>query len=183
MGDPKGGRQKNLDCRLLFSQSRQGALIFSKERNNPMELQGIQASMASSSAMRVQSRTLTDEQKSKLEEILSKYDSANMTEADQKSLMEELRSANIPPCKATFETMEAAGFAKPTPPAGPPPDQVGSTTDSGSTTDTGSVNAAFLALLRQFQAGEVSESEFLDELNNIKEELEQGTGAVIDTTA
>lgn len=142
-----------------------------------MELQGIQASMASTSAMRVQSRTLTDEQKSKLEEILSKYDPANMTEADQKSLMEELRSANIPPCKATFETMEAAGFAKPTPPAGPPPDQTGSTTDSGS------VNASFLDLLRQFQAGEVSESEFLDELSAIKEELEQGSGAVIDTTA
>ncbi|HNY25994.1 MAG TPA: hypothetical protein PLA90_05765 [Candidatus Sumerlaeota bacterium] len=142
-----------------------------------MELQGIQASMASSSAMRVQSRTLTDEQKTQLEEILSKYDPANMTEADKKALMEELRSANIPPCKATFETMEAAGFAKPTPPAGPPPEE------SSSTSSSSSVNASFLELLQQFQSGQVSESEFIDELNAIKEELEQNTGAVIDTTA
>jgi hypothetical protein len=47
---------------------------FLYERKVTMELQGIQASMATSSAMRTQSRTLTDEQKSKLEEILAKYD-------------------------------------------------------------------------------------------------------------
>jgi hypothetical protein len=80
-----------------------------------MELQGIQASMATSSAMRTQSRTLTDEQKTQLEEILAKYDPENMTESDKKALVEELRSANIPPCKATFEAMEAAGFTRPTP--------------------------------------------------------------------
>jgi hypothetical protein len=143
-----------------------------------MELQGIQASMASNSAMRVQSRTLTDEQKTKLEEILSKYDPANMTEADKKAMMEELRAANIPPGKATFEAMEAAGFAKPAPPpAGPPPEE------SSSTSSTSSANASFLELLQQFQSGQVSESEFLDELNAIKEELETNTGAVIDTTA
>lgn len=142
-----------------------------------MELQGIQASMATSSAMRTQSRTLTDEQETQLEEILAKYDPENMTESDKKALVEELRSANIPPCKATFEAMEAAGFTRPTPPAGPPPEETGA---AGA---TGSVNTSFLELLRQFQAGEVSESEFLDELNAIKEELETNAGSVIDTTA
>ncbi len=139
-----------------------------------MELQGIQASMAAKSAMRGQSRTLTDEQKTQLEEILAKYDPENMTQADKKALMEELRAANIPPGKATFEVMEAAGFARPIPPPGPPPEAVD---------NNRSVNASFLELLRQFQSGEVSESEFLDELDALKEEIANGANGVIDTTA
>jgi len=140
-----------------------------------MELQGIQASMAANSAMRVQSRTLTDEQKTKLEEILSKYDPANMTEADKKALMEELRAAKIPPGKETFEAMEKAGFTRPSgPPPGPPPSEAD---------DSATINSTFLELLRQLQSGDLSESKFLDELDALKEEIAKGTSGVIDTTA
>jgi hypothetical protein len=99
-----------------------------------------------------------------------------MTESDKKALMEELRSANIPR-QSHLRGHGGGGIHSPRPPAGPPPEETGA---AGA---TGSVNTSFLELLRQFQAGEVSESEFLDELNAIKEELETNAGSVIDTTA
>jgi hypothetical protein len=80
-------------------------------------------SSISSSQYQISSTTkLTDDQKQKLEEILAKYDSSSMTSENTKSLMDELRSANIPPCKETREAMDAAGFKPPEKPQGPPPD-------------------------------------------------------------
>jgi hypothetical protein len=37
--------------------------------------------------------------------------------------------------------------------------------------------------MEQYQAGEIAEEEFLDQLNMLKEQIVNGTGGLIDTTA
>ena len=66
--------------------------------------------------------TLTDDQKSTLQEIISKYNPENMTSADQKSMMDEIKAAGINPSKEFGEIMNEAGFKSPERPQGPPPD-------------------------------------------------------------
>jgi hypothetical protein len=143
-----------------------------------MELQGIQSSMIQNSAMRGQTRSLTDEQKTQLEEILSKYDPEKMTDENRQALMEELKTAGIPLTRDAAEILEKSGFERPEgpppPPPGPPPQ------DSGTTTP---LNATFVQLMEQYQAGEIAEEEFLDQLNMLKEQIVNGTGGLIDTTA
>ncbi len=53
---------------------------------------------------------LTEDQKTKLEEILANYDSENLSENDTIAIMDEIKSAGIAPGKELKETMEAAGF-------------------------------------------------------------------------
>jgi hypothetical protein len=65
--------------------------------------------MMGRSGMR-QSTPLTDEQKQKIQDILSNYDSSNVTANDAKSIFEEFRAAGIRPGKGMKETIEAAGF-------------------------------------------------------------------------
>lgn len=141
-----------------------------------MELQGIQSSLVQNATQRMQSRNLTDEQKTQLEEILAKYDPENMTAEDQKALMEELKDAKIPMGKDTSEIMEKAGFSRPSGPPPPPPPSQESDTDN-------SINATFVKLMDQFQSGEITEESFLDQLNDLKDQILNGTGNVIDTTA
>jgi transposase len=79
--------------------------------------------------------TLTDTQKTQLEEILAEYDAENLTEEDAKSIFEQIREAGIQPSKALKETVETAGFDlekfKPTDrPSGPPPSMSGSKSES-----------------------------------------------------
>jgi len=46
-----------------------------------------------------QNYSLSDEQKETLNGIISKYDSENMTDDNKKAMMDEIKSANIPPSK------------------------------------------------------------------------------------
>ncbi len=68
------------------------------------------------------SSSLTDEQKTTLEEIIAKYDPANMTEEETKTMMDEIKAAGIRPSKEFGEIMNAAGFKPPERPQGPLPE-------------------------------------------------------------
>ncbi|MBN2011469.1 hypothetical protein JW960_19205 [candidate division KSB1 bacterium] len=68
-----------------------------------------------------QNAQLTDDQKDQLQEILSNYDPANMSDDEKKSLMEALKSSGIGPSKEVRTIIEDAGFKLGKPPAGPPP--------------------------------------------------------------
>ena len=72
-----------------------------------------------------QNYSLSDEQKETLNGIISKYDSENMTDDNKKAMMDEIKSANIPPSKDLKEILDAAGFEPPKKPEGegamPPP--------------------------------------------------------------
>jgi hypothetical protein len=73
--------------------------------------------------MRRQNVELTEDQKSTIEDILSQYDSSNLTEEDAKSIFDAFRDAGIPPGSAMKEAVEEAGFdlEKFKPQGGPPP--------------------------------------------------------------
>ena len=71
---------------------------------------------------RQQNVALTDEQKSTIQDILSKYDAENLTEEDAQAIFEEMREAGIPPGPGMKEAVEEAGFdLEPFKPEGPPP--------------------------------------------------------------
>lgn len=53
---------------------------------------------------------LTDDQKTKIQEILSEYDPENITEETAKEIFEKFREAGITPAKGMKEAIEAAGF-------------------------------------------------------------------------
>ena len=138
-----------------------------------MEIQGVGQSMFNLETSQI---TLTEEQKSKREEILAKYDSENLSEEDWEALREELKEAGIPPCRDTFTMMQEAGIQPPPPPEGgkgpgpmPPPAE-------------DEENSEVLELFEQLKSGEITKEDFYAQIEAL---LENGTvvsGAVVDTT-
>ena len=57
-----------------------------------------------------ESVTLTDDQKSQVEEILSQYDPDNLTAEDAKAIFKQLQEAGIPPGDGLKEAITSAGF-------------------------------------------------------------------------
>lgn len=55
-------------------------------------------------------QSLSDEQKTTIEEILSDYDSANLSESDAKSIVESFKEAGIEPGQAFAAELANAGF-------------------------------------------------------------------------
>jgi hypothetical protein len=53
---------------------------------------------------------LTDDQKNKIQEILSQYDPENITSEDARSIFEQFREAGIRPARGMKDAIEAAGF-------------------------------------------------------------------------
>ena len=80
---------------------------------------GFQAMGANNQA--AQRTQLSDDQKTQLLDILSKYDPESMTDADKSSLMEDLKSSGIRPSETVHGIIESAGFEVEEPPQGPPP--------------------------------------------------------------
>ena len=56
------------------------------------------------------SEPLTDEQKTQVKDILSNYDAQNLTAADAKSILEQLRESDIKPGEDLKNAIEDAGF-------------------------------------------------------------------------
>ncbi len=61
-------------------------------------------------SMMFESKSLTDEQKEKIEEILSNYDTDSITAEDAKEIFDAFKEAGITPCKGMKEAIDAAGF-------------------------------------------------------------------------
>ena len=53
---------------------------------------------------------LTDDQKSTIADILSKYDSDNVSDEDAQAIFQAFKDAGITPAKGMKEAIEAAGF-------------------------------------------------------------------------
>lgn len=127
---------------------------------------------------------LTDEQKKKLQELLSKYDPENMTEETTKSMMDEIKSAGIKPSKEFGQIMNDAGFK--------PPEKVrGSGTDDAQTS-AGSTDVAdeLQSIISQFSSAllnALNETESTDssqtDLSTLIEQLKsygKSQGALVD---
>ena len=66
-------------------------------------------------------QALTDDQKTQLAEILSKYDADNMTAADVQSMHDDIRNAGIRPGEELKTILEDAGFQVGPPQGSPAP--------------------------------------------------------------
>jgi Ca2+-binding EF-hand superfamily protein len=113
---------------------------------------------------------LTEDQKNKLEEILAKYDPANLTEADKKSLMDELKNSGIPRCKETFQMLKDAGFKLGHGGGQPDGMQVGA---------DGQQNSELLTLIQQLESGQITEEEFRALIGEMVQGDSVPTGSVI----
>ncbi len=65
---------------------------------------------ASGAGNQVGVNSITDDQKNKIQTILSQYDPKNITAVDAKKIFEAFRNADIRPARGLKETIQAAGF-------------------------------------------------------------------------
>jgi hypothetical protein len=123
--------------------------------------------------------SLTDDEKSTLEEILSKYDAEDMTEEDMQSMMDEIKDAGIRPGEDLKDALEEAGFEM-KPPSGPPPPPPPQTEDTESTsTETPQY---LLDFLQKYEAGEVTDEDLASLAASIKSQSGDYTGLLVDAT-
>ncbi|WP_461211336.1 hypothetical protein [Desulfocurvus sp. DL9XJH121] len=102
------------------------------------------------------SLTMTEDQKSTVEEILAKYDPENMTREDMEALRMELEEAGIGRSRELMKMMQEAGFKPPEKPKQPMEEDTRYGVQKGELWD----------LYQQLQSGEVSEEEFLEQIRN-----------------
>ncbi len=128
----------------------------------------MQVSSVSSSSAWYSSKSakLTDEEKSALQEILSRYDAENLSEEDEKALMEELKDSGIKPTAEVKKLIADAGFELPESPA--KPEGMGNPMEMLFAEDEETSSTSDLSsLLEQYKNGEISEEELRAQLSEI----------------
>jgi hypothetical protein len=149
-----------------------------------------------------QSRTLTDEQKTTVESILSQYNANDLSKDDAKSILKSLHDAGVKPSADLTKTLKSAGFdAKklrdlagppqggPGGPGGPhkrPGSEDGS--DSGSTSgSTSGVNVSSLkslqSILNQYDLSNLSSSDQSDLMSKLNQSGLMNSGSTINIGA
>jgi hypothetical protein len=118
---------------------------------------------------------MTDEQKTKLQDILSTYDAKNLTDEDKMSMMQEIRKAGIRPGDDLKTTLEDAGFdLTPPPPGGQPP------MGAGGAGATGQTPQFLLDFVEKYESGEVSNDDIQQLVQTIKSQGQQTQGILFD---
>lgn len=105
---------------------------------------------------------MTDEQKTQAEEILAKYDPENMTPEDWEAMREEFEQAGIRPGRQMMQMMQEAGFPRPPRPERPAAEQA----DAPQGNAYGAKKGELWELYQQFQSGEITEDEFLEQFRS-----------------
>jgi hypothetical protein len=141
-----------------------------------------------------EAKTLTDEQKTKIEEILSNYDADSITADDAKEIFEAFKEAGITPSKGMKEAIDAAGFdaeelrslagfdqAGPPPP--PPSSEIQST--STSTSLNSSTLQSLQTILNDYDLTALSEDQQSELLTRLQDAglLQYTSGLSIDISA
>lgn len=114
-------------------------------------------------------KSLTDDQKTTLEGILSKYDPETTTGETMKAMMDEIKEAGITPSKDFKKIMDDAGFKPPEKPSGTPPDETQST-DSD-------ISKQLLSLLKGLVSGETSD----DDINSLIKSIKSSSNSTVGT--
>jgi Ca2+-binding EF-hand superfamily protein len=119
---------------------------------------------------------MTDEQKQKLQDILSKYDPDSTTGDTMKAMMDEIKEAGIKPSKDFKEIMDKAGFKPPEKPSGPPPDDM----QADSSND---IKSQLLDLLDEQKSGTLTEDDINSFIESLKSSGSSTVGTLINQTA
>lgn len=143
-----------------------------------MQIQGMQQNlmMQNMRQSKEQETSLSDEQKSTIEEILANFDLENMSEEDHMALGEALREAEIPPTKETMGLLKEAGLEPMQGMAPPPPPPPSMSMASMSEEE----EEFFTTLIEQAQSGEISTEELLSQ---IEEYTGKTSGSMLDLGA
>lgn len=139
-----------------------------------------------------EAKSLTDEQKEKIAEILSNYDTDSITEEDAKAIFEAFKEAGITPCAGMKEAIEAAGFdgeelrslaGLDQAPPPPPSSEIQGT--GTSTTINQSALQSLQTILNDFDLTELSEEEQSELLTRLQDAglLQYASGLSIDISA
>jgi len=99
---------------------------------------------------------MTEEQKAAAQEILAKYDPENMTREDMLAMREEFQDAGISRSRGLMQMMQEAGFK------GPRKDDTSQV--QARENRNGTPRGALWQLYQQFQSGDMSEDEFLEQI-------------------
>jgi|GEM_PF-1475696 hypothetical protein len=151
------------------------------------------SSISGSSSYQYQTQTdtkLTDAQKTKLADIISKYDPDNMTASSTKSMMDEIKNAGITPSKDLGETLNKAGFKPPEKPADATQSATTSTSSSTTTTSSSTVSSSsddlksqVLDLLTKEGATNISDDDINAFISNLKSSSDSDQGTIVDQFA
>jgi hypothetical protein len=136
-------------------------------------------------------KALTDEQKSKIADILSNYDKDNVTADDAKEIFDAFKEAGIQPGAGMKEAIEDAGFdadelrdlAKPSDmPPGPPPSQ-GAFGSSSSKSIDASTLKSLQDILNQYDMSSLSSDQEEELLSKLSDAGLMKNGSMIDLAA
>jgi hypothetical protein len=122
-----------------------------------------------------ESVSLTEDQKASVQEIVSKYDSENMTADSMKSMMDEIKDLGFSPSEDVKTILENAGFKKPAD-MPPPPDGQG----KGARVDGSYVPDFITEFLQKQENGEVTQLDYEQLSQNLKNNDETTNGIFID---
>jgi hypothetical protein len=151
------------------------------------------ATSASGLSSLFESTSLTDEQKTKIEEILSNYDADTITADDAKAIFEAFKEAGITPGKGMKEAIDAAGFDSEelrslagfdqAPPPPPPSSEIQST--GTSTNLNSSALQSLQTILNDYNLTELSQDDQNELLTRLQEAglLQYASGLTIDISA
>jgi hypothetical protein len=134
-------------------------------------------------------KTLTDEQKAKVKDILSKYDPNNLTDADTKSIMDAFKQAGIQPSKDLQDAIKADGFgstklSKMLKPHGhkPPEGSANSSSSSSNSINTSALQS-LQDILSQYDLNNMTSDQQTDLLSKLSDSGLLTSGNTIDISA
>jgi len=143
----------------------------------------------------IQQRSLSEEQKSQVEEILSNYDSENFSQSDFEDIFQQFKESGIPLGDSLKSVNEAAGFDFESniqeavengtmPPKGnmppPPPPQ---NNQAQSNDDSTEYSSQLAELLAEYEAGEADQSDFETLIESIRASSTTTTGNILNRVA
>jgi carbamoylphosphate synthase small subunit len=147
------------------------------------QIQGLGSTMGGGKQFKAE--PLTDEQKQTIQDILSKYDSKNVTAEDAKSIFQEFRDAGIKPGPGMKEAIESAGFnaedlrAKGRPEGGPPHTPQANSSNSRSGIDLSALKS-LQDILSQYDLTNISEEDQSKLLTQLQQQGFMNPGIVVD---
>lgn len=155
-------------------------------------IQGIGSMQQAMGMQRPPQALLTDEQKTKITDILSQYDASNVTEDDAKAIFKAFKEAGIRPGPGMRETIEAAGFdaeelremgMSDSDKQGPPPPPPSGGGGQGQSVSVSALKS-LQSILSQYDLTNLSSDEESDLITKLNESgLMMSAGNIIDLTA
>ncbi len=116
---------------------------------------------------------LTGEQKKTLQEILSSYKPENFSSQDQIALGQNLKESGIPKTMEVEKIIREKGFpVRSSPPNSGIPDNIGYQNDQ-------LITPRIISLFKLHDAGELTDKEFHDQLEQVKQRYPKASGNLI----